>query len=91
MIKRYRPTADSSASRGVYAAQWSDVMTDLAENLAWAAEVVRWKGRRGKGRFQVKAREGWVDIPFGQYLVMDGRDNFFPCEPDVFERNWEEA
>ena len=34
--------------------------------------------------------EGWVDMPYGSYLIKGTNHEFYPCDPDVFEKRWTE-
>lgn len=38
--------------------------------------------------WKVKPLEGWVDMPYGSYLIRGTTGEFYPCDPDIFEKRW---
>ena len=82
-IKTYKPRSDArieamlvTLERAISAIHWAD------------GDV---KAERTDSVFlRVKTLEGWVDLPYGHYLIKGTNGEFYPCDPDVFEQRWEE-
>jgi len=48
-------------------------------------------GGSDKAWWRVETLEGWVDMPYGSYLIRGTSGEFYPCDPDIFEKRWVEA
>ena len=82
MIKTCKPRDDAQVEAMLF-----DSSTAM-DALKWAGDSLR--GRTSR-TWLVDTLEGWVDIPFGHYLIKGTHGEFYPCDPDVFEKRWQEA
>ena len=87
MIKTYMPRTDARVEAMLFTAE------SLQMALEWAGDRVKWSSyaKIEHGVWQVRTLEGWVDIPFGHYLIKGTHGEFYPCAPEVFEARWQEA
>lgn len=53
----------------------------------WAKDEIQVASKPAK----VKTLEGWVDMPIGSYLIRGTSGEFYPCDPDIFEKRWVEV
>jgi hypothetical protein len=83
-VKSYKPN-DSARIEAMLIEQ----TTSLAEIEAFGGDAVYFQ----KGSFQmmVKTLEGNVELPVGHYLIRGTNGEFYPCDPDVFEKRWVEG
>ena len=81
MIKTYKPKDTARVEAMLFTKETAD------EAEAWSGGDVCNYEEWGR----VKTLEGWVDLPYGHYLIKGTNDEFYPCDPDVFENRWMEA
>ena len=86
--KTYKPN-DTARVEAMLFAREPRAMDDA---LQWCIEDLdREYMPDGTNRWVVKTLEGWVEIPFGHYLIKGTNGEFYPCDPDVFENRWVEV
>lgn len=82
-IKTYMPNTDARVEAMLFRQETDSV--DLA--VRWANGPVH--NLIFDDGWQVKTLEGWVDLPYGHYLIKGTNGEFYPCDPDVFEKRWQ--
>jgi len=90
-MKTYKPNDTARIEAMLFAAdpQRKVPSSDAThEAKKWAGHDLRWSTMDG---WEVKTLEGWVDMPFGSYLIKGTNNEFYPCAPDVFEKRWVEC
>jgi len=93
VIKKYKPNDTAR----IEAMLFEDVVIVKSSAVLWAEGDVEMRitARDNAGfdtwTWQVKTLEGWVDISFGSYLCKGTSGEFYPCDPDIFEKRWVEV
>jgi len=84
MIKTYKPVDTARIEAMLF--------TEESQGKAeyWAGSDLEYIGAGGS-LWQVQTLEGWVDMPYGSYLIKGTSGEFYPCDPDIFEKRWVEV
>ena len=90
MIKTYKPNDTAR----IEAMRFDSAMATGARR--WTGDDLREMGSITIGdislaQYEVHTLEGWVDMPYGSYLIKGTNGEFYPCDPDVFEKRWVEV
>ena len=83
-INTYKPRDDARVKAVLFTQK---NCLDLSHG--WAAGQIYYSGVEQQWR--VNTLEGWVHIPFGHYLIQGMNGEFYPCDPDVFQKRWMET
>ena len=84
MIKTYKPNDTARIEAMLFSFE------SYKEASRWAGEDLR-AAQSTRNWWQVKTLEGWVDMPYGSYLIRGTSGEFYPCDPEIFEKRWVEA
>ena len=84
-IKTYKPNDTARIKAMLFTSETADTA------FAWAKQDIRQKDHSSWDNWEVKTLEGWVSLPFGSYLIEGTNEEFYPCDPDVFEKRWVEV
>jgi len=87
-IKPYRPNPDVRVEAMLFTED--SVEAALKWTLAYDRGLVT-STKYGDTWYRVRALEGLVNIPFGHYLVRGTSGEFYPVDPDVFQKRWVEG
>ena len=89
MIKTYKPNDTAR----IEAMLFQDITIVKSTASQWAGRDLTWRSpdEKDQVRWQVKTLEGWVDMPYGSYLIKGASGEFYPCDPDIFEKRWVEV
>ena len=90
MIKTYKPNDTARIEAMLFTVDNQDALKWADGDLAWRSPDVE-EGEPNPFRWQVKTLEGWVDMPYGSYLIRGTTGEFYPCDPDIFEKRWIET
>ena len=80
-IKTYKPN-DTARIEAMLV-----TLDELGFAYGWADSDMR----NNSGTPEVHTLEGWVAMPYGSYLIKGTNNEFYPCDPDVFENRWVEV
>jgi len=86
MIKTYKPNDTARIEAILF-----DDSTALEDAKRWAEGNLTWFGDECLCPWKVHTLEGWVDMPYGSYLIRGTTGEFYPCDPDIFEKRWVEV
>jgi len=90
LIKTYKPNDTARVEAMLFTGDADDI--DKAGDWAGNDLEMRITAIDNEGfdtwKWQVKTLEGWVDMPFDSYLIRGTSGEFYPCDPDIFEKRW---
>lgn len=91
MIKIYKPVDTARIEAMLFRADTEDPASEWANGDVEMRITARDNEGFDTWAWQVKTLEGWVDMPYGSYLIKGTNNEFYPCDPDVFEKRWVET
>ncbi len=87
MIKQYKPNDSARIEAMLFTEE------TVAEAILWVGEDIRsvtWRGYP-TDCYEIRTLEGEIDLPYGHYLAKGTHGEFYPIDPDVFEKRWVEV
>ena len=83
-MKTYKPNDSARIEAILFTEESKD------EVLNWAGFNVR-SGVTPSHMWRVNTLEGWMTLHLGSYLCKGTTGEFYPCDPEVFEKRWVEV
>ena len=83
-INTYKPNDEAR----IEAMKFTGNVFQLDAAVDWAGNDLKSSGTSPRRTWTVKTLEGWVDMPYGHYLIKGTNSEFYPCDPDVFRKRW---
>jgi len=83
-IKTYKPNNTARTQAMLFTEENIPAATE------WAGDKLDPPNPRTPG-WRVHTLEGWLNIPFGHYLVRGTRGEFYPVAPEVMRVRWVEV